>query len=184
MPGLRLWGRGPRPDDKLRPHWLRRGTGRHEPDDGRPYVSRRRRRGLLRRGLRLPLNERETLPPLVISGIEKFNRGEFYECHDDLEDAWRDETRQVRYLYQGILQVGVGFHHQRNGNWKGATGLIRNGVERLRDFEPETMRVNVEKLVRESEKCLEMLEELGRERIREFDDSKIPKVERVERREE
>lgn len=130
------------------------------------------------RGLRLPLSDREEpLPPLVVSGIEKFNRGEFYECHDDLEDAWREETRQVRYLYQGILQVGVGFYHQRNGNWKGATGLIRNGVERLRDFEPETMGVNVEKLVRQSEACLESLEELGRERVKEFEESRIPKVE-------
>ncbi len=136
---------------------------------------------MLRRGLRLPLSGKETPPPLVLDGIEKFNRGEFYECHDDLEDAWREETRQVRYLYQGILQVGVGFHHQRNGNWKGATGLIRNGVERLRDFEPETMGVDVGKLVRESERCLEMLEGLGRERVREFDESRIPKVEWVDR---
>jgi predicted metal-dependent hydrolase len=136
---------------------------------------------MLRRRLRLPLNDRETLPPLVVSGIEKFNRGEFYECHDDLEDAWRDETRQIRYLYQGILQIGVGFHHQRNGNWKGATGLIRNGVERLRDFEPEAMGVDVGKLVRESEGCLGELERLGRERVREFDAAKIPRVEWEER---
>lgn len=139
-----------------------------------------------RRRLRLPLDNREDpfpepLPPLVLEGIEKFNRGEFYECHDDLEDAWREETRQIRYLYQGILQVGVGFYHQRNGNWRGSTGLIRNGVERLKDFEPDAMGVNVAKLVRESEECLRKLEELGRERVREFDESKIPKVERVKR---
>ncbi|MGH3088409.1 MAG: DUF309 domain-containing protein [Rubrobacteraceae bacterium] len=119
------------------------------------------------------------MPPLVLEGIEKFNRGEFYECHEDLEDAWREETRQVRYLYQGILQVGVGFHHQRNGNWKGATGLLRNGIQRLKDFEPETLGVDVSKLVRESEGCLEEIEKLGRERIGEFDDSRIPKVERA-----
>lgn len=137
---------------------------------------------LRRRRLRLPLSGREEqLPPLVLEGIAKFNRGEYYECHDDLEDAWREETRRVRYLYQGILQVGVGFYHRRNGNWKGAVGLIKNGVERLRDFEPETMGVNVEKLVRESEDCLAEIEELGRERVGEFDESKIPKVELVER---
>ena len=86
------------------------------------------------------------------------------------------EFRDVRFLYQGILQVGVGFYHQQNGNWRGATGLIRNGTARLKEFEPVTLGIDVARLVRESEQCLEELEELGRDRIREFDRSKVPKV--------
>ncbi len=86
------------------------------------------------------------------------------------------EPRNVRFLYQGILQVGVGFYHQQNGNWRGATGLIRNGITRLREFEPATLGIDVARLVRESEQCLEELDELGRERIREFDQTKVPKI--------
>ena len=103
----------------------------------------------------------ERLPDLALKGIEEFNRGEFYECHEYLEEAWMQEARQVRFLYQGILQVGVGFYHLQNGNWRGATGVLRNGIERLREFEPETLGVDVRRLVRESERCLEELEELG-----------------------
>ncbi len=117
------------------------------------------------------------IPDLVLKGIEEFNRGEFFECHEYLEDAWREESGQVRYLYQGILQVGVGFYHQQNGNWRGATGLLRSGIARLKEFEPETLGIDVARLVRESERCLRELEELGRERIREFDRSRVPKVE-------
>lgn len=87
------------------------------------------------------------------------------------------EPGRVRYLYQGILQVGVGFYHQQNGNWRGATGVLRSGIERLREFEPETLGVDVSRLVRESESCLRELEELGRERVRDFDVQKIPRVE-------
>jgi uncharacterized protein len=122
----------------------------------------------------------EKLPELALKGIEEFNRGEFYECHEYLEEAWMQEPRRVRFLYQGILQVGVGFYHQQNGNWRGATGLLRNGTQRLKEFEPETLGIDVAKLVRESERCLKELEELGRERVHEFDTSKIPKVEWVE----
>ena len=86
------------------------------------------------------------------------------------------EPRRVRFLYQGILQVGVGFYHLKNGNWRGATGLIRNGTVRLKEFEPETMGIDVSRLVRESEACLRELETLGRERIREFDTAAIPKI--------
>jgi uncharacterized protein len=119
----------------------------------------------------------EGLPNLALQGIEEFNRGEFYECHEYLEEAWMQEPRRVRFLYQGILQVGVGFYHLQNGNWRGATGVLRNGIERLREFEPKTLGIDVARLVRESEACLQELEELGRERVREFDASKIPKVE-------
>ena len=125
---------------------------------------------------KVPQGSLERIPDLVLKGIEEFNRGEFYECHEYLEDAWREESRQVRYLYQGILQIGVGFYHQENGNWRGATGLLKSGVARLEEFEPETLGLDVTRLVRESEWCLRELEELGRERVREFDRSKVPKV--------
>ena len=121
----------------------------------------------------------EQLPELALRGIEEFNRGEFYECHEYLEEAWMQEPRRVRFLYQGILQVGVGFYHQQNGNWRGATGLLRNGTRRLKEFEPVTLGIDVSRLVRECERCLEELEELGRERVGEFDRASIPRVEFV-----
>ena len=119
------------------------------------------------------------LPELALKGMEEFNKGEFYECHEYLEEAWMQEPGRVRFLYQGILQVGVGFYHLKNGNWRGATGLLRNGTARLKEFEPETLGIDVARLVRECERCLRELEELGRDRVGEFDRSGIPKVERA-----
>ena len=87
------------------------------------------------------------------------------------------EPRRVRFLYQGILQVGVGFYHLQNGNWRGATGLLRNGTIRLKEFEPVTLGIDVARLVRECERYLKELEELGRDRVGEFDQTKVPKVE-------
>src|ERR671912_1741498 len=116
------------------------------------------------------------LPDLALKGIEEFNRGEFYECHEYLEEAWMQESRRVRFLYQGILQIGVGFYHLGNGNWRGATGLLRNGTIRLKEFEPVTLNIDVARLVRECERCLQELERLGRERVREFDQTKVPKI--------
>ncbi len=119
---------------------------------------------------------REELPELVLKGIEEFNKGEFYECHEYLEEAWIREPGRVRFLYQGILQVGVGFYHLNNGNWRGATGLLRNGTIRLKEFEPATLGIDIARLVWECNQCLKELEDLGRERVREFDLSKVPEV--------
>lgn len=116
------------------------------------------------------------LPDLALKGIEEFNRGAFFECHEYLEDAWRAESGRVRYLYQGILQVGVGFYHQQNGNYKGAVSLLRSGIDRLGEFEPETSGVDVASLIRDSERCLAELEMLGRERVRDLDKSLIPEI--------
>ena len=119
----------------------------------------------------------EEPPALVLRGIEEFNRRAFFEAHEYLEEAWRGEPRPVRSLYQGILQVGVGFHHQQNGNWRGTTNLLRNGIARLEEFEPEAFGINVSRLVHECERCLRELEKLGREQVMEFDRALIPKVE-------
>ena len=116
------------------------------------------------------------VPELVLKGIEEFNKGEFYECHEYLEEAWMQEPRRVRFLYQGILQVGVGFYHLGNGNWRGATGLLRNGTIRLKEFEPVTLNIDVARLISDCEQCLQELEKLGRERVREFDQTKVPKI--------
>jgi uncharacterized protein len=123
-----------------------------------------------------PTKMSEEVPELVLKGIEEFNKGEFYECHEYLEEAWMQEPRRVRFLYQGILQVGVGFYHLGNGNWRGATGLLRNGTIRLKEFEPITLNIDVARLVRECERCLQELEKLGRERVLEFDQSKVPRI--------
>src|SRR4028119_1550743 len=113
---------------------------------------------------------------LVLNGIEEFNRGEFYECHEYPEEAWMPAPRRVRFLYQGILRVGVGFYRLGNGNWRGATSLLRNGTIRLKEFEPVTLNIDVARLVRECERCLQELEKLGRERVREFDQTKVPRI--------
>jgi uncharacterized protein len=46
------------------------------------------------------------LPPLALRGLELFNQGEYFEAHEALELAWREETGPVRELYRGILQIG------------------------------------------------------------------------------
>ena len=61
----------------------------------------------------------ESPPPRLLEGIAQFNRGEYFEQHETLELLWRAEPRKVRHLYQGILQIGVAFHHLRRGNYHG-----------------------------------------------------------------
>ena len=54
-----------------------------------------------------PSDCNEPLHPKAVEGLELFNRGHYFEAHEALEAAWREETHPVRELYRGILQAGV-----------------------------------------------------------------------------
>ncbi len=115
-------------------------------------------------------------PAALLVGIEQFNQGLFFEQHETLEDAWIEESGRIRYLYQGILQVGVGFLHLRRGNYRGAIGLLQRGIGYLAPFAPACLGVDVARLVVESARALSQLEQLGPRQMRAFDRSLIPQV--------
>jgi len=109
-------------------------------------------------------------------GIEEFNRGQFFEQHETLELEWIEEADPVRYLYQGLLQVGVGFEHLQRGNAHGARRLWRRGIDYLEPFRGGCMGVDVDRLIAETELCLTELERV-RDALGRFDRSLIPRVE-------
>lgn len=87
-------------------------------------------------------------PPLkLLEGLNQFNRGEYYECHETLEDIWRDEQGRIRNLYKGILQVGVAIFHAKRSNLSGAVRLVSSGIELLAPFAPECMGIDVAQLL-------------------------------------
>ena len=116
-------------------------------------------------------------PPELVRGIEQFNAGEFFEQHETLELLWRATRTPDRGLYHGILQIGVGLHHWRNGNLHGASVLLDAGIERLRPFAPRCHGVDVDALIRDAAALRTRLGELGRERMGEVDVAAIaPRV--------
>jgi len=118
----------------------------------------------------------EPPPPELVRGIEQFNAGEFFEQHETLELLWRATPAPVRDLYHGILQIGVGFHHWRRGNFHGASVLLEEGIDRLRPFAPACQGVDVARLIADVTIARERLVSLGPERMSEFDLADAPRV--------
>lgn len=116
-------------------------------------------------------------PDGLIEGVRLFNAGEYYECHEVLEAIWRDEREPIRYLYQGILQIGVGLHHLRNGNYRGATLLLQDGIDKTKRFTPRCMSIETDVLCRNAQACLDLIRTLGREGLDQFDWSLAPVIE-------
>jgi predicted metal-dependent hydrolase len=115
-------------------------------------------------------------PPLLLEGIAQFNRGEYFEQHETLELLWRAEPRDIRYLYQGILQIGVAFHHLRKLNHHGTVYMLTRGPRYLAPFAPRCQRVDVQQLLDDAAAALKEVERLGPGRLAEFDWTLAPVV--------
>lgn len=122
---------------------------------------------------------RAEAPAGLVDGIRLFNAGRFYECHEAIEAEWHAERRPIRRLYQGILQIGVGFHHALSGNQRGADALLTAGIEKATGFVPVCLGFDVRRLVLESQDCLDRVRQLGPEQIAAFDPATIPTIHRV-----
>ena len=124
----------------------------------------------------------EALPPKVIKGLRLFNKKQFFESHEELEDAWRDEKGSIRYLYQGVLQAAVTYFHITRGNYEGAVKLHGRCMKLLKDYPDVCRGINVGKLKRDLNVVIQEVQSLGVERINEFDQSLFKNVEWSEQR--
>jgi predicted metal-dependent hydrolase len=81
------------------------------------------------------------------SGIELFNRGEFFEAHEVLEDVWRAAPAHEKMFLQGVIQVAVALHHYARGNAVGACSLMRRAHKNLSAYPESFAGLNVAELL-------------------------------------
>ncbi len=122
----------------------------------------------------------EPPPPQLLEGIAQFNRGDYFEQHETLELLWRGETREVRRLYQGILQIGVAFHHLRRLNHHGTVYMLTRGSMYLQPFRPQCQRVDVDRLLADAARALAFVNRLGPHGLSAFDWTLAPVVHLVD----
>jgi predicted metal-dependent hydrolase len=68
----------------------------------------------------------------LLEGVRLFNRQEFFDAHEVVEDLWNETTGPERDLLKGFIQAAVACEHHRRGNPRGrrsvgttATGYLR-----------------------------------------------------------
>ena len=113
-------------------------------------------------------------------GIEEFNVGNWFDCHEIMEELWVGAPDGLRDLYQGILQVAVALHHWQKGNFKGAMLLFASGTKLLRHLERCCLGVDVAGFNAAAERMAGALESLGAARMHDLDRQLIPRIRRVD----
>lgn len=107
----------------------------------------------------------ETIPQEFWQGVEQFNSGQFYACHDTLEALWIEASEPEKSFYQGILQIAVALYHLENRNWRGAVILLGEGSNRLRRYPSSYEGVDVDELLSQSATLLTKLQQIGQDKI-------------------
>ncbi|WP_413200618.1 DUF309 domain-containing protein [Nostoc piscinale] len=107
----------------------------------------------------------ETMPQEFWQGVEQFNSGQFYACHDTLEALWIEAIEPEKTFYQGILQIAVALYHLRNENLRGAAILLGEGSNRLRRYPDIYGGINVDELLSQSAELLTVLQQTSLNKI-------------------
>lgn len=79
----------------------------------------------------------------LLEAVSLFNSGEWYACHDCFEALWHETAGGMRPVLQGILQIAVAELHLEQGNIRGATILMGEGVGRLKACPPDALELDL-----------------------------------------
>ena len=119
----------------------------------------------------------EPLSAKASKGLELFNQGHYFDCHEELEAAWNDDATPGRNLYRGILQIGIAYLQIERGNYRGAIKMLLR-VRQWLDPLPDVCRgINIAQLRADAQAIHSALLQLGPERLNEFDLNTFNKIE-------
>ena len=92
-------------------------------------------------------------------GLELFNKGEFFDAHEVLEDVWRAAPAAEKKFLQGLIQVAVGLHHYSRGNRVGARSLLARAHRNLSGYSAQHGGIDLAGLRTEVERWAGALED-------------------------
>jgi len=111
----------------------------------------------------------EELSELAFEGIRLFNKGEYFEAHEELELAWNEDSSAAKELYRAILQVAVAYLQIERGNYRGAVKMFLRMRQWLNSLPNICRGVDVGQLRIDARRVEEKLMELGETRMGELD---------------
>ena len=85
-------------------------------------------------------------PDFYEQGIDLFNEGRFFECHEAWEEIWKRSEGAEKLFYQGLIQAAVAILHAQRGNLDGARSLYEKASAKLDPIPPEHMGVAIAEL--------------------------------------
>ncbi|WP_439740729.1 DUF309 domain-containing protein [Bacillus pseudomycoides] len=99
----------------------------------------------------------EDYPLAYYEFFVKYNEGDYYTCHDLLEEMWLEERSNL--FLKGLLQMVVAQYHYSYGNIKGARLMLEVAEQYLRPYCPLYWNLDVNEVVAFIQSCRKIIPE-------------------------
>ncbi|WP_229717820.1 DUF309 domain-containing protein [Thalassobacillus devorans] len=90
-----------------------------------------------------------------------FNEGDYYTCHDLLEEIWLTDRQNL--FIKGLLHLSVALYHYSYGNVKGARAMLLSSHTYLSNYEGVYWGIAVPEVVDYIDVCLTIISQLSAE---------------------
>jgi uncharacterized protein len=87
-------------------------------------------------------------------GLQFFNAGDYYECHEAWEDHWMPLRNPRRWFVQSLIHFAVAFYHDERRNSPGAEKQLEKGLRKLAGYLPRYEGFDTLALYQEGQRCL------------------------------
>ena len=94
----------------------------------------------------------------ILHGIQLFNDGRFFVCHEVLEEVWTPERGPRRLFLQSLIHLAVGLYHWERANPAGAIRQFRKGLRKLSAYLPACEGIDTARLHADSQGALVNIE--------------------------
>lgn len=97
-------------------------------------------------------------PAELVRARQLFAIGDYFTCHEVLEELWRATEGPLRDLYRGLIQIAVGLYHAQRGNLVGARQVLTRGLRRVEQYPNGCLGIDLEALCVGASRYLAWLE--------------------------
>lgn len=95
------------------------------------------------------MTEQEEIRRLFKKGLALYQKGSFFDAHEEWETLWTDYYLPDRLFIQGLIQLSVSFVHLSNDNMIGAKSLLNKCKKKFNNFSGICRGINVDLLNQE-----------------------------------
>jgi len=122
--------------------------------------------------------EQDQQAELFDQAIRLFNTGEFFACHDVLEEVWAETLGPERAFLQGLIHAAVSLFHFGEGNLAGARKMHDSACRYLAPCGPACGGIDLARFRVDFDACLAPLLGPWRDYPQDvfLDESKLPKL--------
>ena len=83
-----------------------------------------------------------------------FNTGDYFTCHEVLEEAWREAEEPARTFLKGLIHAAVALYQYQRGNSHGARVKSASARRYLEPYLPSCERLDLQTLLADLERFI------------------------------